>query len=67
VIVRLRDGETVRIGEHPNAAAASAQAAKTVTQIASAASNGKWPLFDGRYLSPDTIVSVDLVEESPDA
>ena len=67
VVVRLRDGESVRIGEHPNAAAASAQAAKTVSQIAAASSNGKWPMFDGRYLSPDTIVSVDLLEESPDA
>ncbi len=67
VVVRLRDGEGVRIGEHPNAAAASAQAAKTVAQIAAASSNGKWPMFDGRYLSPDTIVSVDLLEESPDA
>ena len=64
VIVRLRDGDAVRIGEHPNAAAASAQAAKTVAQISSAAASGKWPLFDGRYLSPDTIVSVDLLEES---
>jgi type II secretion system (T2SS) protein E len=67
VIVRLRDGEAVRIGEHPNSAAASAQAAETVAQITSAAGTGKWPLFDGRYLSPDTIVSVDLLEESPDA
>jgi type II secretion system (T2SS) protein E len=67
VLVRLRDGEPVRIGEHPNAAAASAQAAKTVGQISSAAAGGKWPFFDGRYLSPDTIVSVDLLEESPDA
>jgi hypothetical protein len=67
VVVRLRDGEAVRIGEHPNAAAASAQAAKTVSQIAAASSNGKWPLFDDRYLSPDTIVSVDLLEEPPDA
>jgi len=67
VVVRLRDGEAVRIGEHPNAAAASAQAAKTVSQIAAASSNGKWPMFDGRYLSPDTIVSVDLLEESPES
>ena len=67
VVVRLREGEAVRIGEHPNAAAASAQAAKTVSQITAASSNGKWPMFDGRYLSPDTIVSVDLLEESPDA
>jgi hypothetical protein len=67
VLVRLRDGESLRIGDHLSAAEASAQAADAVAQISSAASNGTWPLFAGRYLSPGTIVSVDLLEESPDA
>jgi hypothetical protein len=67
VVVRLRDGETLRIGEHADAAGASAQAAEAVRQISAAAGNGTWPLFAGRYLSPDTIVSVDLVDETPDA
>jgi hypothetical protein len=64
VVVRLREGESLRIGEHGSAAEASAQAADAVAQISSAANNGTWPLFAGRYLSPDTIVSVDLVEAS---
>jgi hypothetical protein len=67
VVVRLRDGESLRIGEHADAAGASAQAAQAVAQIASAAGNGTWPLFAGRYLSPDTIVSVDLVDEAQTA
>ena len=67
VVVRLRDGETLRIGELASADEASALARDAVGQISSAAGNGTWPLFAGRYLSPDTIVSVDLVEESPDA
>ena len=67
VVVRLREGEALRIGEHGTAAEASAQAADAVAQISAAASSGTWPLFAGRYLSPDTIVSVDLLEESPDA
>jgi hypothetical protein len=67
VVVRLREGEALRIGEHGNAAEASAQAADAVGQISAAASSGTWPLFAGRYLSPDTIVSVDLLEESPTA
>ena len=67
VVVRLRDGESLQIGEHADAAGASAQAAEAVAQIASAAGNSTWPLFSGRYLSPDTIVSVDLVEASTDA
>jgi hypothetical protein len=67
VVVRLREGESLRIGEHCTAADASAQAADAVAQIAGAATTGTWPLFSGRYLSPDTILSVDLVEASPDS
>jgi hypothetical protein len=67
VVVRLREGESLRIGEHGTAAEASAQAADAVAQIAAAATSGTWPLFAGRYLSPDMIVSADLLEESPDA
>ena len=67
VVVRLREGDSLRIGDHGTAAEASAQAADAVAQIAAAANSGTWPLFAGRYLSPDTIVSVDLLEESPDA
>jgi hypothetical protein len=67
VVVRLREGESLRIGDHGTAAEASAQAADAVAQISAAANSGTWPLFAGRYLSPDTIVSVDLLEESPDA
>src|SRR4029453_12657273 len=66
VLVRLRDGETLRIGELATADEASALAQDAVGQISSAAGNGTWPLFADRYLSPDTIVSVDLHEESPD-
>ena len=67
VVVRLREGESLRIGEHGTAADASAQAADAVAQIAGAATTGTWPLFSGRYLSPDTILSVDLVDASLDA
>jgi hypothetical protein len=67
VLVRLRDGENLRIGEVGTADEASALAQDAVGQITSATGNGTWPLFAGRYLSPDTIVSVDLHEESPDA
>ena len=67
VVVRLREGESLRIGEHGTAADASAQAADAVAQIAGAATTGTWPLFSRRYLSPDTILSVDLVDASPDA
>jgi hypothetical protein len=64
VLLRLRDGETLQLGTFQTAAEASAQAQDAVSQISSAGS--EWPLFAGRYLRPDTIVSVDLLEESPD-
>jgi hypothetical protein len=67
VLVRLRDGETLRIGEFGTADEASASARDAVGQISSAAGDGTWPLFAGRYLSPGTIVSVDLLEDSPGA
>jgi len=25
--------------------------------------NGEWPFFDGRFINPETIVSVDLISE----
>jgi Type II secretion system (T2SS), protein E, N-terminal domain len=64
VLVRLRDGETLQLGTFQTAAEASAQAQDAVTQISSAGS--EWPFFAGRYLRPDTIVSVDLLEEKPE-
>ena len=29
--------------------------------------NGEWPLFEGRFINPETIVSVDLLAEDPNA
>jgi Type II secretion system (T2SS), protein E, N-terminal domain len=66
VLVRLRDGETLQVGTFQTAAEASAWAQNAVAQIASALTEATWPFFGGRYLRPDTIVSVDLLEESPD-
>jgi hypothetical protein len=66
VLVRLRDGETLQVGTFQTAAEASAWALNAVAQIASALTEATWPFFGGRYLRPDTIVSVDLLEESTD-
>jgi hypothetical protein len=66
VSLRLRDGETLEIGTFPSAAEASVRAQEVVRQIAAAESDASWPFFAERYLRPDTIVSVDLVEETPD-
>lgn len=64
VFLRLRDGETLEVGSFPSSAEAAARAQEVVAQIAAAESNGAWPFFGRRYLRPDSILSVDLVEES---
>lgn len=66
VILRLRDGEALEVGTFPTAAEASARAQQVVQQISAAESDATWPFFGERYLRPDTIVSVDLLEESAD-
>ena len=66
VLVRLRDGEVFEVGTFETAAEASAHAQAVVRQISTTESDAGWPFFAGRYLRPDTIVSVDLLEESAD-
>jgi hypothetical protein len=66
VVLRLRDGDSVEIGTFPAAAEASTRAQEVVAEIAAAEVNGTWPLFGRRYLRPDSILSVDLVEEDAD-
>jgi len=64
VVLRLRDGESLQVGSFEDTAEASRWAQEIVRQIASAEGQSTWPFFGNRYLRPDTIVSVDLVEES---
>ena len=64
VVLRLQDGETLEVGAFSDPAEASRWAQEIVRQIASAEGQSTWPFFGNRYLRPDTIVSVDLVEES---
>lgn len=66
VVLRLQDGETLDVGAFDDPAEASRWAQEIVRQIASAEGQSTWPFFGNRYLRPDTIVSVDLVEQSGD-
>jgi hypothetical protein len=66
VVLRLRDGDSVEIGTFPTAAEAATRAQEVVAEIAAAEVNGTWPFFAQRYLRPDSILSVDLVEEDAD-
>jgi hypothetical protein len=63
VSIRLREGETIQVGTYGTAEEAAARAQEVVASIAAAEGNATWPYFERRYLRPDTITSVDLVEE----
>jgi hypothetical protein len=65
VILRLTDGTLLEVGKFPTLAEAAAEAQEVVIEIAAADRNGGWPFFAQRYLRPDLIVSVDLIEQGP--
>jgi hypothetical protein len=67
VVLRLRAGERLEVGAFRTVAEAAARAEEVVAEIAAAEGSLMWPFFAKRYLRPDSIVSVDLVEESSDS
>jgi type IV pilus assembly protein PilB len=67
VVLRLQDGTTLEVGTFPTVAEAAAEAQEVVIEIAAADRNSTWPFFAQRYLRPDLIISVDLVEASSDS
>ena len=66
VLLRLREGDILQVGTFRTAAEASARAQEVVREIAAAEGASTWPFFAERYLRPDAIVSVDLLEEHAD-
>lgn len=66
VVLRLAGGEVLEIGTFESAAEASTCAQDVVRQITMAEGEAGWPFFGDRYLRPDTIVSIDLIEEQAD-
>jgi hypothetical protein len=59
VVLRLADGERVEVGAFPGEAEAVDGARVIVAQLST---EGSWPFFAGRFIRPEGIVSVDLVE-----
>ena len=57
--VRLTNGERVEMGAFDDLEAAKASAKALMAQVA-AADGGDWPFVSGRFLKPETIVSVDI-------
>ena len=60
VVVRLQDGEGVEVGEFRDFGTAMEGAQEVIEQFANA--NGTWPFYAGRFIRPDLIVSVDVVD-----
>ena len=59
VVLRLADGERIEVGSFPGEEAAVEGANALVAQMAT---EGSWPFVAGRFIRPEVIVSVDLVE-----
>jgi hypothetical protein len=60
VFLSLAGGERVEAGQFPTEQAAHARAEELMAAAAAATANAKWPRIGGRYLRPETIVSIDV-------
>jgi hypothetical protein len=60
VVVRLKEGDGVEVGTFPDFGTAMEGAQEVIEQFANA--NGSWPFYAGRFIRPDLIISVDVVE-----
>jgi hypothetical protein len=62
VVVRLKDGEgMVEVGSFRDFGTAMEGAQEVIEQFSNA-SEGQWPFYAGRFIRPDLIVSVDVVD-----
>jgi hypothetical protein len=59
LMIRLANGERVDVGAYGDLEAAKTAAKALMAQIG-AADGGDWPFVSGRFLKPDSIVSVDI-------
>jgi hypothetical protein len=62
VAVRLTTGELIEVAEHEDDAAARAEATALMRYLRDG--RGDWPFLAGRYVRPETIVSID-VDDAP--
>jgi hypothetical protein len=61
IVVRLKEAEGVVIGSFRDFGTAMEGAQEVIEQF-STATEGQWPFYAGRFIRPDLIVSVDVVE-----
>jgi hypothetical protein len=61
IAIRLTTGDLITAGETEGGDKAAALGHAVVADLTSG--DGEWPFFGGRYINPETIVSVDLLPE----
>lgn len=59
VVLNLTSGEWVEVGSFPDEQTADGHAREIATRLAQAT---EWPRVRGRYLRPETIVSIEISE-----
>jgi len=62
VVLRLQNGDQIETDAYATGDEARRRAEEIVRELAAAETDATWPFFAQRFLRPDTIVSVDLVE-----
>ena len=60
IFLSLAGDERIEAGEFETEQAAHAQAEELMAAAAQATATAKWPRIGGRYLRPETIVSIDV-------
>jgi hypothetical protein len=61
VAIRLTSGDLITAGETEGSDKAAALGHAVVADLTK--DDGEWPFFGGRFINPETIVSVDLLPE----
>ena len=61
IAIRLTNGDLITAGETEGADKAAALGHAVVADLTEA--SGEWPFFGGRFINPETIVSVDLLPD----
>jgi len=59
IAIRLTNGDLITAGETEGADKAAALGHAVVADVTQ--ENGEWPFFGGRFINPETIISVDLL------
>jgi hypothetical protein len=61
IAIRLTNGDLITAGEADDSDKAAALGLAVVSDLTN--EDGSWPFFGGRYINPETIVSVDLLTQ----